>query len=482
MSERRDKSRAKWIVLGVIGSVVFLSILVALLQFVNFRSGNASAIRELEARIKQKGEPLTTAELMAAYPPIPDQVNGAVALLQVWERENPPYWRAFREGRSSLPPTKEPAVDRAVPFRGADAQQIARMQVLQVTNIAAAEAHLASNQEHLAAVRIALQHSQFRFPLATTNGLMRMLYSHVSELRKEAQNFRIEALIAGEHGDVDGAIANLEYVARTGHALAAEPLLISQLTRCGLYSMVLADLQRLLSHHSLSVGQLERVDALLDQLQMTGVLRSALVAERVAMVSVFSLPPSQLNEMLISNGADDSTQASYQVGFGVLGAAGLKDADHRLILETMEKAIALAERDDPEAMKENKMLFDRVAVEATKFPPKIFVGMLLPNLQKIPTRFASFEARRRSGKVAIAIERYRLAHNGALPDHLESLVPQYLPAIPNDPFDANPLRFRPLPAGFVVYSIGENRADDSGKERPLKGSAKDIDETFIIER
>jgi hypothetical protein len=57
-----------------------------------------------------------------------------------------------------------------------------------------------------------------------------------------------------------------------------------------------------------------------------------------------------------------------------------------------------------------------------------------------------------------------------------------LAAIPNDPFDGKPIRFRQLPISFVVYSIGANRVDDGGRERPQKGFVKDFDETVVIER
>jgi hypothetical protein len=55
-------------------------------------------------------------------------------------------------------------------------------------------------------------------------------------------------------------------------------------------------------------------------------------------------------------------------------------------------------------------------------------------------------------------------------------------SVPEDPFDGQPLRFRPLRTGFVVYSIGSDRKDNDGKEHGSKSQTKDSDETFIIER
>jgi hypothetical protein len=83
-------------------------------------------------------------------------------------------------------------------------------------------------------------------------------------------------------------------------------------------------------------------------------------------------------------------------------------------------------------------------------------------------------------RTALAIQRYRLAM-AHLPDKLSDLVPVYLDTVPKDPFDGNQLRYKKLPTGFVIYSIGQDKTDDGGKERPPKGPAN-WDITFIIER
>jgi hypothetical protein len=75
----------------------------------------------------------------------------------------------------------------------------------------------------------------------------------------------------------------------------------------------------------------------------------------------------------------------------------------------------------------------------------------------------------RSAIVALALERHRLEH-GAYPDKLEGLVPTYLKSIPLDPYDGQPLRYRRLADGVVVYSVGLDGIDDGGaidRDRPM---------------
>jgi hypothetical protein len=88
-----------------------------------------------------------------------------------------------------------------------------------------------------------------------------------------------------------------------------------------------------------------------------------------------------------------------------------------------------------------------------------------------------------TARSALAIERWRLAHEGRLPDSLSQLVPDFLPAVPADSFDEQPLRYRKLAHGYVVYSIGPDFTDDGGKERPTDSSESDrYDITFTVER
>jgi hypothetical protein len=70
---------------------------------------------------------------------------------------------------------------------------------------------------------------------------------------------------------------------------------------------------------------------------------------------------------------------------------------------------------------------------------------------------------------AIALKRYQLKH-GNYPADLNLLVPELISAIPHDPVDGRPLRYRLNPDGtFLLYSIGENGKDDGGNPSLEKG-------------
>jgi hypothetical protein len=60
----------------------------------------------------------------------------------------------------------------------------------------------------------------------------------------------------------------------------------------------------------------------------------------------------------------------------------------------------------------------------------------------------------------IAMHRHHL-ERGAWPERLEGLVPTYLPAVPRDPFDGQPLRYAVRDGSPRIWSVGPDRKDDS---------------------
>jgi hypothetical protein len=87
----------KWLPAFIV-SCTFAPLVILLILFISYRVSNASAVRRLEAKIKQNGEPLTLTDLAATYPPVPDEDKGAVLLLELWQQEDSEFWTAFLEG------------------------------------------------------------------------------------------------------------------------------------------------------------------------------------------------------------------------------------------------------------------------------------------------------------------------------------------------------------------------------------------------
>ena len=88
--------------------------------------------------------------------------------------------------------------------------------------------------------------------------------------------------------------------------------------------------------------------------------------------------------------------------------------------------------------------------------------------------FATMRARRcidevtyESVRAILALRAYEADH-GALPPTLLTLVPEYLPLVPRDPYDAKELRY--VPQERIVYSVGADRADSGGSKAAVLAS------------
>ncbi len=91
---------------------------------------------------------------------------------------------------------------------------------------------------------------------------------------------------------------------------------------------------------------------------------------------------------------------------------------------------------------------------------------LAPNIEHTLLPLFEFETRREMTVAAIAIERHRL-RTGKLPSDLAAVVPEYLPQLPHDWMDGNPLRYHPKADGtFILYSVGADGHDDGGDPKP----------------
>jgi hypothetical protein len=76
-----------------------------------------------------------------------------------------------------------------------------------------------------------------------------------------------------------------------------------------------------------------------------------------------------------------------------------------------------------------------------------------------------FELRRfallRLLRTKLALHCYYLEH-GRFPPALTEVVPEYLEAVPSDPFGDGPLVYRPRGDGYDLYSVGPDGDDDGG--------------------
>jgi len=91
----------------------------------------------------------------------------------------------------------------------------------------------------------------------------------------------------------------------------------------------------------------------------------------------------------------------------------------------------------------------------------MYTLLLTPAYVQAVTAFSRNASETGSADAAIAAELYR-RKNGKWPAKLDDLVPEFLPAVPTDPFTNLPLVMKTTAESCKVYSVGQDGTDNGG--------------------
>jgi hypothetical protein len=216
----------------------------------------------------------------------------------------------------------------------------------------------------------------------------------------------------------------------------------------------------------------------------TNLLPMALIGERAIMIPAFRLSVDEMEQF----GKDE--QAGGNPGkprhfSGIpqrfLWFTGFFERDLAYYLQIMDKSISLVALPPPQSLAHANDLSS--ASDIAKKRMYTMSSMILPALRQAILREATAQANIKLATTALTVERFRL-DQGRLPIDLKELTPRFLDAIPTDPFDGAPLRYRRLDRGYVVYNVGEDGRDDGGREPPEHKKPNDnstYDLTFVVQ-
>jgi hypothetical protein len=316
----------------------------------------------------------------------------------------------------------------------------------------AARKHLADYSTYLEKMHEAARiGGPARYPTDFHDGLG-MLLPHAQKLRQAVRLLDLEARVKARDGDAVGAAESLHAMLAAAESLEREPILISQLVRIACATVAAGTLEDLLPHTEFSEEDLARLQADLAAADHQAGLQRALMGERGFGVMAFQNP-----QML-----------SDEVG-GIAGkAVSLTRRDDLVFyLECMNRYIAAAKKPWPQARQDaaaaTQAFDDEFGQSVASRARYMLTGLMLPAMDAAIEGFARGQARSNVAATALAVERYRLKHD-RLPEKLSQLVPEFLPAVPADPYDGRPLRYVIHEDGYTVYSVGGDGMDDGGVE------------------
>jgi hypothetical protein len=261
-------------------------------------------------------------------------------------------------------------------------------------------------------------------------------------------------ILAAHHGDDALAIAYSRSALNAARSAGDEPILLALLMRSALLEIPLHTLQRALALTVPPAAELEKVQHLLEREIDEPRLTIAMRGERAVVANMI-----------------EAVQDGRLRRSALLPAANSKWP--RWVADWVPRNVTLNRANELQAMND--------LVEASKLPVEQQLSAIMEKIDfweergvlmvRAARRTASAhtrnQAKLRSAMVALAVERYGQAH-AAWPASLDGLVRSgLLKAVPVDPYDGQPLRYRRLPEGVVIYSVGVDGIDDGGAiDRP----------------
>jgi len=439
-------------------------VLLALCLFALWRVLLYRDVNNQFARIRAAGYPVSGMELNAWRPPLPDAENGALALTQAFA-----LLRTFPDARSN---------------------EVGKIQNLIRTNEWSAatrelvDAYVQTNAPALARAQEALRLSRFRYPVDFSYAQWETSLPHLHGLREMARIAAWRTGLDAEAGRADEWPDLVEFQLELAASLNDEPNLFSHQLRNFIIRMAVQATERSLNRASPSEEADKRLQAAFARAGATNSLPLALVGERAQMIPLFRMSWKEM-EILDRDDGPDSQPARPQPYLGkpafLLYLSGFLERDLNFYLQTRDKSISMAALPPPASLSLTNYL-ERAGNEAYKKMYPISM-MWLPSISRRVVSEASTQARIRLATTALAVEAFRRTR-GRLPVELEELTPQFLGAVPTDPFDGHPLRYRLRPRGYIIYSVDADGHDDGGREPPENKKSADTnsyDLTFIVE-
>ena len=299
-----------------------------------------------------------------------------------------------------------------------------------------------------------------------------VLLPHLGLHRFMALELRTRSAARVAIGDTVGAAEDIDTILRLAELTGEDPTFIGYMVRVAIESIAFGAFWDGTVLHAWSDAQLAAFQQRFDGLKQRDSLVKAFRGERLFGKTGFELTrEGRLNPE--TPGAAD--------GGGAMPKAWLlqNQAYHSRVLDEVVDAL---QRCDPErGIAAKGSIWETERISQTVFdtagrrfhPYRILTHMLLPALAKFHIKADRSLTTSRLAITVAGLERHRLA-TGGYPKTLGDLVPKWVPTVPLDPMDGQPLRYRLNADGtFTLYSVGTNQTDDNGVFESQQG--QDLD-------
>ncbi len=429
MSERTAGKRlVGWLIRHPVACLSFVVLLIAVATLALI---DRAAVRRLEAQIaaiRERNEPVSADDLRAFKSPVPEEENLAIALFEAVRQHSKVEFPAGTGEQLEL----VGKVSKLPPGQRAPAEMLDAISWYLSLHPGALDAiHKACER------RTGFYSVDWKLPLTDTP------LPELSLLRTAAELCSLDAMLAAHQGDMAHAAMRIRDGFRIARAMDENTYLpmVAFLVRNVCASKAAERMVATINCCGMEDADLAAIQKEAEQWCNVGRLAELVMVERASIIEMWKwLRATPANPLDVERYMPARRLADEEFAVEALTrlAAGFANVENTkwAAFQTWRESLVIPE---------HCLLFDIIVWSFNRSIAQSF-------------RLA---AHARALQTAIACERFRLA-NGHWPHELNDLVPEYLPQLPSDPFDAKPLRYTQTPDGIKVWSIGDDERDDGG--------------------
>lgn len=285
--------------------------------------------------------------------------------------------------------------------------------------------------------------------------------ANASDFRKLAKLVAFHGFLGIIENDGSRSTEAVEILLDLTRPMLREPRLVEHLVGIANGAMAVRLTEELLLVRNVGQGHLHRIVAAWEQTLPYWTLRSPLLGERASCLLYTDHAWLKAQMSHVFTKYPEARSVGFRLPNPVNWIPFREDwqiTTHRI--DSVESITRLLEASaDPVKL---IWVAQREAELASQRRPEDPIAILIPSLTRSTTLHSRSLALLRCTRVALASEEYRLA-TGKFPSSIEEILPKFLSAILQDPFDGQPLRILNHDEGIVIYSIGEDMRDDGGQ-------------------
>ncbi|MCI0705442.1 MAG: hypothetical protein L0241_30650 [Planctomycetia bacterium] len=288
------------------------------------------------------------------------------------------------------------------------------------------------------------------------------LLPHLEKARNVAALLELDACLAGLEKKPNRGILAARAALAVGRSIGDEPLLISQLVHMACAKIGAQSAMQVIAWGEPTEGLAELQAELLEEADFP-FFRHGIRGERAMIDKMFTG---------LDNGTITIDQALMYFQIGKPGPQhyaafrtyrAFIPGDHAKSLDLLTQYAEAAKLPPHEQLPALRK------VVMPKGPPDdfryIITRLMIPACDKVAEASLRTRADLLSAATCIACERFRLKH-GRWPNDLAELTPAFLPAVPMNPFDGKPIRYRKFEDRIAVYCFWANTRNRNIPDSP----------------